>query len=247
MPQPYDRAGQFRVLELLSLLRPLTMRSQIKVRLGNPYDGGYVLPMAAVACDGMISIGVGPDVSFDLALARQGAQIVQFDHTVEKLPAEHPNFRFFRKGWGPESGGDFLSLTDIAAQLGTDRQHRLLKFDIEGGEYDAFTTVSADDLRPFDVICCELHHLDKLTDETFFAKVRHLLETLHRYHAPVHLHGNNYGKFFMLEGIAMPDTIELSYLRRDLDSFDGYSREPIPGPLDRPNQPFLADMCLNPF
>lgn len=247
MPELYDRTRQLRVLSLLSLIRPLSMRTQIKVRLGNPYDGGYVVPAAALACDGLVSIGVGPDVSFDLALAQQGAQIVQFDHTVEKLPAEHPNFHFFKRGWGAETREEFLCLKDIATRLNPDCHHRMLKFDIEGGEYEAFTSVIAEDLRPFEIICCELHHLDRLTDETFLSRFQHLLTTLAQYHAPVHLHGNNYGKFFMLEGVALPDTLEVSYLRRDLDGFAGPSSEPIPGPLDRPNQPFIADLCLNPF
>lgn len=243
----YDRRKQNHILDLLTLLRPLAMRTQTKVRLGNDYDGGYVVPSAALSCDALISIGVGPDVSFDLALAQRGAHIIQFDHTVEKPPVDHSSFRFFKKGWGPYTDGEFLSLHDIDAQLEGTPLHKLLKFDIEGAEYNIFREITPDDLKPYEVICCELHNFSRLTDETFFAGVKHLLECLSHFHAPVHLHANNYANLILVEGIPIPEVLELSYLRRDLDSFDGYCRDPIPGPLDRPNHPFKADFCMTPF
>jgi hypothetical protein len=45
----------------------------------------------------------------------------------------------------------------------------------------------------------------------------------------------------------MPKVLELSFLRRDLDGFPGLADDPIPGPLDRPNHPYMADLCLNAF
>lgn len=243
----YDRQKQNKVLDLLALLRPMAMRTYSKIRLGNDYDGGYVVPSLALNCDGIISIGVGPDVSFDYALAQRGAQIIQFDHTVENAPITHPAFKFFKKGWGPNTEGEFLNLKDIDAAFVTPPQHKLLKFDIEGGEYDIFQALTADDLQPYEIICCELHDFAKIADEGFFCKLEHLLKTLAELHAPVHLHANNYRSFILAEGVPIPEVLELTYLRRDLDSFDGYCREPIPGPLDRPNHPGLPDLCLNPF
>ena len=51
----------------------------------------------------------------------------------------------------------------------------------------------------------------------------------------------------LVEGVPMPSVIELSFLRRDLDSFPCRSNDPIPGPLDRPNHPGRADIVMNPF
>ncbi|MFT3802868.1 MAG: FkbM family methyltransferase [Burkholderiaceae bacterium] len=245
--QPYDRRRQNRILDVLALMRPLAMRSQQKIRIGNDCDGGYVVPARALDCDAVISIGVGPDVSFDFVLAERGARIIQFDHTVDGPPVDHPAFRFFNQGWGARTEGEFLSLRDIDARLEGEPQHKLLKFDIEGGEYDIFEALVADDLRSYEVICCELHHFAKLADEAFFAKIRHLLECLTHHHAPIHLHANNYGNFILIEGVPIPEVLELTLLRRDLDSFDGYSREPIPGPMDRPNHPLRPDLCMTAF
>ena len=77
------------VLEALDLLRPWATRRTPKVRVGNDYDGGYVLPAVALQCDVVLSIGVGHDVSFDHVMAERGARILQFDHTVEGPPTPH--------------------------------------------------------------------------------------------------------------------------------------------------------------
>lgn len=56
----YDSNVQNRVLDLLALMRPMAMRKHNKVRLGNEYDGGYVVPSAALQCNAVVSIGVRP-------------------------------------------------------------------------------------------------------------------------------------------------------------------------------------------
>lgn len=242
------RTRQNQVLDLLQLMRPLAMRNHSKIRLGNQNeDGGYVVPDRALRCDALISIGVGPEVSFDLALAERGAQIIQFDHTVEKPPIDHPAFRFFKNGWGARTEGEFLSLQDIESRLEGAPQHKILKFDIEGGEFDIFQTLTADNLASYEIICCELHEFAKLGREDEFAKFEHLLKCLNQNHAPIHLHANNCCGFVLVEGIPIPQVLELSFLRRDLDSFAGISNEPIPGPLDRPNVAQLPELCLRAF
>lgn len=240
--------GQKDVLDLIATMRPLTMQRNGKVRVGNDYDGGYVLPAAALECDGVLSIGVGPDVSFDIALAQRGARIAQFDHTVEKPPSLHENCTFYRLGWGPVSRDDLLSFDDILThfnQMG--RRRALLKFDIEGAEYDVLQGLDPETLRRFDVIVCEIHHLDRLLETTFYETARRCLDTLTAFHAPVHLHANNYAPVSLVAGIPVPTVLELSFLRRDLDTFGGPSGEPIPGPLDRPNHPYRVDICMNAF
>ena len=248
MPVAVRSIGQRDVLDLIATMRPLAMQRTTKVRVGNDYDGGYVLPDAALACEAVLSIGVGPDVSFDIALAERGARVAQFDHTVEKPPPDHQNCTFFRLGWGPESRDDLLSFDDILARFDRlGRPRSLLKFDIEGAEYDVLDSLDPEALRRFDVIVCEFHQLDRLLETPFYDTARRCLTTLTRFHAPVHLHANNYAPVSMVAGIPVPTVLELSFLRRDLDTFGGPSGEPIPGPLDRPNHPYRVDICMNAF
>jgi glycosyltransferase involved in cell wall biosynthesis len=239
---------QQELLELLAMIRPRAMSHTHKVRIGRNFDGGYVLPATALDCDAVLSIGVGPDVSFDVALAERGARVLQFDHTVEQSPLSHRNFIFYKLGWGTRSEGDLLSFHDIHARLAAlGARWPLLKFDIEGAEYDVLETTESRHLAEFAVIACEIHNLGRLIDPVFFDRVRRCLEKLTLHHAPVHLHANNYRGVLLVEGVPIPDVLEISFLRRDLDDVTELSCEPIPGPLDRPNHPFAPDICMNAF
>jgi hypothetical protein len=227
--------GQNDVLNLIKLIRPWAMSRTPKVRIGNNYDGGYVVPATVLDCDAVVSIGVGPDVSFDLVLAERGARILQFDHTVEGTPQKHANFTFAKLGWGQRTEGEFISFDEIYSRLmALNPKRSLLKFDIEGGEYDVLETTRLEHLAAFDVIACEIHDIERLSDPEFFAKVRRTFEKLTTHHVPVHLHANNYQSVILVEGVPIPKVLELSFLRKDLDHFRALSSDPIPGPLDRP-------------
>ena len=248
LPLQQHSVQQQEVLSLLALIRPLTMATGTKIRVGNAYDGGYVLPDRALACDAVLSIGVGHDVSFDLAFADGGAIVVQFDHTVDALPAVHANFRFHKLGWGAETKGDLLSFPDIRSAFGAVLARRpMLKFDVEGAEYDALAAMTSDDLADFEVITCELHDFARLGERDIFERIKATLENLTCRHAPVHLHANNYRGLALIAGVPVPEVLELTLLRRDLDQFPEVSDDPMPGPLDRPNNPFVPDICLRVF
>ncbi len=251
-PQPavaaVRRIDQDDILNILAMIRPMAMSGPGKVRIGNGHDGGYVLPSTALGCDGVVSIGVGGDVSFDLALAERGATVLQFDNTVERPPAEHPNFHFQKLGWGATTDADMVDFKTIASRLDALAPRlALLKFDIEGAEYAALETVTAGDLTRFAVIVCEVHDLHRLIEPDFHDRVRAAFAKLTRDHAPVHLHANNYRPLVLVQGVPVPEVMEISFLRRDLDRFAGPSREPIPGPFDRPNHPNMPDICLSAF
>ena len=240
--------GQADILDLLKMIRPWTMTATSKVRIGNDNDGGYVLPAIALDCDAAVSIGIGTDVSFDSVLAERGTRILQFDHTIECPPIQHANFIFAKLGWGPKTVGEFISFDKIHSRLMKLKpKHALLKFDIEGEEFDVLESTRLEHLAVFEVIACEVHYMERLGDPLFFAKVRDSFLKLTTNHVPVHLHANNYQPMVMVEGIPIPRVLEISFLRRDLDHFRGFSSDPIPGPLDRPNHRGVADLCMNPF
>lgn len=239
--------AQSDILSLLGLLRPQACEGG-KIRLGGVHDGGYVMPDAALDCDAVLSIGIGGDVSFDLDLAERGLPVFQYDHTVAASPVAHAKFQFARLGWGTETRDPFVSLDAMIAQLKDAGSLRpLLKFDIEGGEYDVLESIDPDALAYFPVIVCELHNLSGLTDLVFHARVRHCLSVLTRHHAPMHLHANNYGVMALVGGVPIPDVLEVSLLRRDLGVRSCPASDAIPGPLDRPNHPHRPDFCLTPF
>ncbi|MCW8308947.1 hypothetical protein AruPA_18090 [Acidiphilium sp. PA] len=190
-------------------------------------------------------IGIGNNVSFDLELAKYGMTVLRFDHTIEQPPARHENFRFYSVGWGALTEGRFLCFEDIMSLYRRHASQRwILKFDIEGDEFDAITTTAADDLAIFDIIVCEVHDLHKLNDGDFFKKAKGLFAALARHHTPVHLHPNSYRDRTMVHNVLVPDVVELTYIRNDHGTFSGFSSDVIPGIFDGPNNPAQSDIEL---
>lgn len=239
-------SGQTEVLSIMAKLRPFRC-DMGKIRVGALADGGYVLPDDCDGLTGLLSLGVGGDVSFDEQFARRGVPIYQYDPTVEGPPTAHENFHFHKTAWGPADEPGVLSLASIMQAHGLyGSNDALLKFDIEGGEWEALTTVTPDHLKAFRIIACELHALHALYDRDSMDRVRQAINLLTQHHTVVHLHANNCCGITLVEGVPVPAVIELTLLRNDRSSFTP-SDEPIPGPLDFPNMDDRPDLVLRPF
>lgn len=228
-------------------MRPQNPVKFRKVRIGNAGDGGYILPDDLEGLHGVISIGVGHDVSFDHHFAEQGVQVYQYDHTVLEPPTSHPNFHFHRKGWAAQGAEDMVSLAQMMAENElNDSYDLILKFDIESAEWAALESCTDELLAHFRIMTFELHSLCLLTEPANLDLFLRRLALLTRQHTPIHLHANNHGDYRIIEGIPVPDVIELTLLRNDRDHFVA-STEPIPGPLDIPNDPNRPDLVLRAF
>lgn len=236
------------LFELLTLIRPWHMGSDVKVRIGSNADGGYVMPSSSLRTNAVLSIGVGGEVSFDDQLASLGARVIQFDHTIEATPSTHANIEFHRLGWGPRDEHPFVSLASMARMIDWSRaQHAILKFDTEGAEWDCLAAADVADLDRFEVLTGEFHAFDRLPDREYFDRVMAVFQKLSATHRVIHLHANNAGGLVMVGGIAFPRLLELTFMHKRAATFHGHSSEPIPGPLDRPNVPQLPDLVLRAF
>lgn len=239
---------QQELFALLNLLRPWQMISDVKLRIGSDADGGYVMPSSSRRSNAVLSIGIGNEISFDADLARLGARVIQFDHTIEGAPMEHPNIEFHKKGWGARDEGDFVSLASMVKMIDwSTAVHPILKFDTEGAEWTCLADASSEDLDRFEVLTGEFHDFHNLVNRGHFDSVMHVFSKLCETHRVIHMHANNAGGMVMLGGIPFPRLLELTFMRKRSASFHGHSSEPIPGPLDRPNVPQLPDLYLRAF
>ena len=235
------------ILSLLLHISPKDCKHLKKIRVGSASDGGYVIPNDLEGIQGLISIGVGPDVSFDFALAERGIPSYQYDHTVDENPSKHELFHFHKLGWADHSSGEFVDLQTMIESNGLDEHDDLfLKFDVEGAEWDGLSTVSLETLSKFRHITCELHGLTQLSHHEKFTTVKNTLEKLTFNHTCVHIHANNYGGIALVHGIPMPDVVEVSFLRNDRDIFAQFHGT-IPSPLDAPNNAAMPDIILRAF
>lgn len=221
------------------------MSTQTKVRIGATHDGGYVVPEFACQSNLLISIGIGNEVSFDSDFANRGAQVFQFDHTIPQPPVTHCNMHFQSKGWGAEESDNLLSFKEIIGCADwTTAVHPVLKFDVEGAEWNCLLAVDHDDLERFEIIVGEFHGLEGIGRHDSYETIRRVLEKLCAHHRPIHLHGNNNSRVYSIHGVQIPSVVELTLLREDCGVFPDYSDEPIPGPLDHPNNRVFPDIRI---
>lgn len=237
---------QREILDVLALVRPYTCGIH-KVRIGGAFDGGYVINDDLVGIEAALSLGVGNDISFDLALAERGIRSFLYDPAVDFLTTEHPLLRFHKMAWGTANVDRTRTL---AGMLDQDRMPHdtdmLLKFDVEGDEWDALLTETAEHLRRYRIITAEFHGLEWLAQPERRRKIKHAFTILTENHVPTHIHPNSTQGVVMLENIIVPKLLEVSFLRRDRSTFTP-SYDPIPGPLDAANVDGGTDMVLTPF
>lgn len=233
------------VHEALRLLVPSDVVGVAKRRIGGIGDGGYVLLDALTPEQVVMSFGIGPSVTFDFELAQEGHTVLMFDHTIDTLPGAHPHFTWFREGVtavsAPEAG--LLSLEDHMAKLPHNAVNPILKMDVEGAEWECLATTPRACLARFAQIALEFHTLLRLDQPAFNARVQAALKALNADFVPVHVHGNNFGTIGQTGGFAMVETLEVTYVRRDL--FETVPSATIyPSAADTPNFDERPDLQL---
>ncbi len=233
------------VIAALRQLVPRDVPGVGKVRIGGVGDGGYVLLDRLAPQQVVMSFGVGPTVTFDAEMAERGHDILLFDHTVDELPQEHHRFRWFRQGVAGVSNpaADLFSLADHMEKLPPGTIDPILKMDVEGAEWASLAATPRHALRRFAQIVLEFHTMLALHQPAFNAMAVAALNALSSDFAVVHVHANNWGGMGFVGGLVMPETIEVTYARRDLFATVA-SQTFYPTAHDTPNCAERADFDL---
>lgn len=243
-----DPAMGVEAARILQILKPMNVIGASRIRAGGASDGGYIMIDRGLNFATMYSFGINGDVRWDLEMAERGCQIFQYDHTIDALPEEHPNFHWFRQGIAavPTSDGIMTSIGEIL------KAHRhegcrdiTLKMDIEDSEWEVFEHASAEDMDHFSQILVEVHKVftwdyTEPADREHMARRRAVLEKIDQTHQLVHLHANNYGSFGLIGGVSIPDVLELTYVRRRGHEFEPCDLS-FPTDVDRSNKHGRAD------
>jgi hypothetical protein len=230
--------------QILRLMAPMDVADGQYVRVGNDFDGGYVMLDSHLHDTVAYSFGINDDVSWDQGMVDRGCHIYQFDHTIDALPYENDHFHWQKRGISSETKGEFISVSDIISNNGhRDRNDIILKMDIEGFEWPVFESLSESDLNKFSQIVVELHSFVTGGKE-HLERVIPILEKINKTHQSVHFHANNWSWLGITGGVTLPDVFELTYVRKIDHSFRTCTRE-FPTPLDRPCRRDAPDYFLH--
>ncbi len=244
-----DASAREPLAKLLRMLETRRAEGVEKRRFGAPHDGGYVMLDDFQGIAGAYSLGVGPEVSWDLALARRGVRVWQYDPTVTASPTAHALFHFepWRIGALDDADRGSVSLPGLIRRNGHEGAELILKMDIEGAEWPVLAAIDPAELRVFRQILIEFHSLAALAEPPRFDEARQALENLTRHHQAVHVHANNLSRIVTAgrsarhgkhRGLAGP--------ARCLSSL-GHQHEMFPGPHDRSSSRIMRDFPLGRF
>jgi hypothetical protein len=249
MQQNYQRFIAHRTLQVLRAMRPYTRVGQKKIRLGRFNDGGYVMIDDFTKAEAAYSFGINDDVSWDLDIARRGIPVFQYDHTIDRLPTQHPLFHWEKKRISgvADPATDVESLETLIEKNGhQNAENLILKCDIEESEWLLLRQTPNKLVRKFKQIVIELHHMEYLKDDFYADNVREAISNLTASHKVVHVHANNTASWLVLGGIPVPDVLELTLLRDDGEEFV-FSDEVFPTEIDMSCDPKKADLYLGRF
>ena len=246
-----------RMKEALRYIKPVFIDKNL-IRLGSRHDGGYILAEDLLNSSVSYSLGVGANSWFDMVLESKGYSIYLYDNTQnhiikdgkEYVIPEDQNLFFNKIGIDSYNHGNFKTIDQIIVDNNhTEKTNMLLQCDIEGSEWDIFSSISQNTLIKFSQILIEFHTLHQnMIDDKKYDKMLTSFKNLAENFVPFHVHGNNctVPSTFVIDGKNVPNTLEVSYVRKDLVNI--LEGTPVfPTELDNPNSKEKPDINLGTF
>ncbi len=259
-------------MKSISFVKPVFLDDL--VRVGNIYDGGYVINQRCIdRTEHLVGLGVNTDWSFesDFFQRRNTILVSCFDYSVSARkffknavrsfynPVEsffwlkamirfkmffRANRKFYKKGITDYNNEYFIQLKDIFKMPGLDK----------AGEDTIFLKIDIEqsEFRIMKDVMSNSKAINGMVIEfhdldILFDNFKNIINQLSLEFVVTHVHGNNCGETFTPDSI--PRALEITLVKRHLikDSELSANREvhyPIPG-LDAPNEPTRADYVLN--
>ncbi len=227
--------------EIHNLLHCKLCKGRDLIRIGGKNDGGYIMAKPFSKEKVAFSIGIAEDVAWDLDMVSYGYEIFQFDHTIRKLPINNPSFHWKRVGVAAEDKKPYATLENMLVISGQkNTEGMVLKMDVEGAEWDVIANMNEKTLDRFDQIVMELHNLSDISKKDL---VLESLRKITNHHALIHIHANNYDRVEWYRDIMLPNTVEVTLVKREADEFLEDNRE-RPLSIDAPCDSLVPDIRL---
>jgi hypothetical protein len=241
MDVKFENVTQNQIVEIMRLIRVKTDADFQLIRLGSLYDGGYVVVDDFSRRDILVSLGIGNNADFEYNISKRIERIIAFDHTVDSIPNMSSNTQFNKLGIKAESVNEFVTLSSIIEDI-PEMNDLLLKIDIEGSEWEVLDSMSDKELTRFRQIVGEFHGFN---EETNFKTINRVLGKILQNFVIVHTHANNWGQYEIIKRIAVPDVIEISFLRKDAQAVFTNKVKNQRAVLNSRNNPSDLDLGFN--
>lgn len=238
-----------RILGLINKLKPIQTQYEL-MRVGHDREGGYLIPddIVGIATCFSACSSIDSSVAFEQDLHESfgiNSHLVNF--SMEEVPGYITPLSFIPKFLGPTNNNMYLTLDSWVKETVEYEYcgvHQLmLKLDCEGKEYGAILSSSEEILKQFRIIVLKLTDVDKWGHPSFFKIVEDFTNKLLQHFNVVHIHPDNKGIIKNINGIDLPETIEITFLSKKRCKVLGYVNS-LPDELDKPCNPDLVDIAL---
>ena len=229
--------------DFVNYLRPYNVLDS-KVRLGSNNDGGYIVNETILnQADVLYTYGVEYNCDFEIDFHNRTSKPVHlYDHTVDFTP-QNENLHFHKEGLSHISETDKKHFFEHLKENNDEDKKVLLKIDVEGAEYEFFENTDIEELSKNVIgIVLEIHNTGDVNE--YRPRATKILEKITNHFTLTHLHGNNSSPMIGSWWIAVPDTLELTFIRDDMFYAFHFDRGQWPTVLDMPNNPKLQDFPL---
>ena len=217
------------------------------LRVGPKFDGGYLVPDILNEIDFCFSAGVGHTSDFEKDLySNYRIRSFMLDASVDFPRLKGDFFEFEKKFLGIYDSEKVMTMSSwLEVHTSSETDKLLLQMDIEGSEYEILAFEPCSTLSRFSCMVIEFHDFHKLFDPNFCFVLNGIFEKIYRDFSIVHAHPSSYRKLIKNNGILIPPTIEITFLRNDILQGLGQLKEPhLPHPLDNPNSPKHKEIKL---
>ncbi len=237
------------VLAAIRLMWPVGTEHTL-IRVGDEFDGGYLVPDDLVGIRACFSPGVSDVANFERDLALRGIPSFMADASVASSPLENELLHFepLWLGSADNAATQTISLdTWVATRAPVSDSNTgdlLLQMDIEDAEWSTLAAASDETLRRFRIMVIEFHDLESLSTRKGLEYMGAIFRRLDHLFCVVHAHPNNTQKVVVINGVAIHPVMEFTLLRRDRITKQK-SAGPFPHPLDAPNDPGKPNVSLH--
>ena len=204
------------LLNFLNKISPIETGKPL-MRLGNDFDGGYLIPNDISNLSKCFTIGVGKDISFEYDLAKQGIHSYFADATVDSLPVQSQHFTFIKKNISNTTSDKYITINDfIKYGLKNSSEDFILKIDIEGDEYKNIQYLAENFLIQARILVVEFHYMERILSRLYLSNViESTFDKILKTHSVVHIHPNNDSGFYIYNKKKIFRTLEITFLRND--------------------------------
>jgi hypothetical protein len=246
--------SKFQVLPLSSdflFLAPIEFENLIRLGHEN-VDGGYIVPSLLVKqADALLSFGIGTDWLFEEHWFNHNPCVIihAYDHSTDVHAMDeyyqfkyekffHNNTVHFKNNIGPYDSLNVVAFDTAIKRIG--KENIFIKMDIEGSEYEFITNIVAHSDSIIGMVA-EFHYIYPRANTTQRQRFVDAIRNLQKKYNIIHVHGNNFGP---VAEDNLPDTLEITFVRKDFCQSTKIKSKFYIDNLDRPNNSELKDFYM---